>query len=49
MMGEKADCNRCGCVVPFFLHSLSHRPTVIRDFAHRMGRRLDLLAPQESG
>ncbi len=48
MMGEKADCDRCGCVVPFFLHSLTHRPTVIRDFAHRINRRIFPLAPQES-
>jgi MoaA/NifB/PqqE/SkfB family radical SAM enzyme len=49
MMGEKADCDRCGCVVPFFLHSLSNKPTVIRDFTHRLGRKLYPLAPQESG
>jgi len=26
MMGSKADCSRCGCIVPFYLHSLTHRP-----------------------
>jgi hypothetical protein len=26
MMGAKADCSRCGCIVPFYLHSLTHRP-----------------------
>jgi Fe-coproporphyrin III synthase len=25
MMGAKADCSRCGCIVPFYLHSLTHR------------------------
>lgn len=24
MMGSKADCTRCGCIVPFYLHSLVH-------------------------
>lgn len=24
MMGPKADCSRCGCIVPFYLHSLVH-------------------------
>jgi MoaA/NifB/PqqE/SkfB family radical SAM enzyme len=24
MMGSKADCSRCGCIVPFYLHSLVH-------------------------
>jgi Fe-coproporphyrin III synthase len=24
MMGAKADCSRCGCIVPFYLHSLVH-------------------------
>jgi MoaA/NifB/PqqE/SkfB family radical SAM enzyme len=24
MMGAKADCSRCGCIVPFYLHSLTH-------------------------
>jgi MoaA/NifB/PqqE/SkfB family radical SAM enzyme len=23
MMGTKADCSRCGCIVPFYLHSLT--------------------------
>ena len=25
MMGAKADCSRCGCIVPFYLHALTHR------------------------
>lgn len=24
MMGPKADCSRCGCIVPFYLHSIVH-------------------------
>ncbi len=40
MMGEKADCDRCGCVVPFYFHSISHKPTVLRDLAHKLARRV---------
>jgi len=31
MMGPKADCSRCGCVVPFYLQSLTDRNLVLRD------------------
>lgn len=31
MMGEKADCARCGCIVPFYLHSLTHRVPARRE------------------
>jgi len=31
MMGPKADCSRCGCVVPFYLQSLTDRKLVLRD------------------
>jgi MoaA/NifB/PqqE/SkfB family radical SAM enzyme len=31
MMGEKADCDRCGCVVPFYLASLVDRRLIARD------------------
>jgi hypothetical protein len=31
MLGPKADCDRCGCVVPFYLKSLTDRKLVIRD------------------
>jgi MoaA/NifB/PqqE/SkfB family radical SAM enzyme len=41
MMGDKADCDRCGCVVPFYLHSISHKPTVVRDVVRNFSRRLD--------
>jgi len=43
MMGEKADCDRCGCVVPFYLHSISHKPTVVRDLARSAGRKLGIV------
>jgi MoaA/NifB/PqqE/SkfB family radical SAM enzyme len=31
MLGPKADCQRCGCVVPFYLKSLTDRKGVIRE------------------
>lgn len=37
MLGNKADCDRCGCVVPFYMHSLTHKPTVIRNSLRKLG------------
>jgi hypothetical protein len=31
MMGPKADCDRCGCVVPFYLASLTDRQRILTD------------------
>jgi sulfatase maturation enzyme AslB (radical SAM superfamily) len=31
MMGPKADCTRCGCVVPFYLCSLTDRKLIVRE------------------
>jgi MoaA/NifB/PqqE/SkfB family radical SAM enzyme len=31
VMGDKADCDRCGCVVPFYLSSLTNRRLILRD------------------
>lgn len=31
MMGEKADCTRCGCILPFFTWLLEHQNVVIRE------------------
>ena len=42
MIGEKADCDRCGCVVPFYLHTLSHRRTVLKDLSRGIGRKLSI-------
>lgn len=28
MMGDLADCDRCGCVVPYFLWAIQDRPTI---------------------
>jgi len=49
MMGEKADCDRCGCVVPYYLHSISHRPTVLRDFGHRLSQRVRAAESRPAG
>ncbi|MDD2540009.1 MAG: radical SAM protein, partial [Desulfuromonadaceae bacterium] len=31
MLGPKADCDRCGCVVPFYLKSLTDRNYIVKD------------------
>lgn len=31
MMGEKADCEKCGCIVPFYLHWRGERTKVMKD------------------
>ncbi|MBV5338475.1 MAG: radical SAM protein [Deltaproteobacteria bacterium] len=33
MLGPKADCRRCGCVVPFYLKSLTDKKLVVSDVA----------------
>jgi len=33
VMGDAADCDRCGCVVPFYLRSLVDRPMIMGDVA----------------
>ena len=33
VMGDQADCDRCGCVVPFYLRSLVDRPLILGDLA----------------
>jgi MoaA/NifB/PqqE/SkfB family radical SAM enzyme len=33
MMGPKADCDRCGCVVPFYMASLVDRKRIVEDTA----------------
>lgn len=35
MLGAKADCDRCGCIVPFFLRSLTDRRLVLQDLKDR--------------
>lgn len=38
MMGPKADCDRCGCVVPFYMASLVDRRMILEDTARDIGR-----------
>jgi MoaA/NifB/PqqE/SkfB family radical SAM enzyme len=33
VMGDAADCDRCGCVVPFYLRSLTDRRLIVEDLA----------------
>src|SRR6185369_1210749 len=40
MLGPKADCDRCGCVVPFYLKSLTDRNLVIRDVTATLKKKL---------
>ena len=37
MLGPKADCDRCGCVVPFYLTSLTDRKLVAGDMLSAFG------------
>jgi MoaA/NifB/PqqE/SkfB family radical SAM enzyme len=36
MMGPKADCDRCGCVVPFYMASLTNRKFIVEDMTREM-------------
>jgi MoaA/NifB/PqqE/SkfB family radical SAM enzyme len=36
MMGPKADCDRCGCVVPFYMASLTRRRFIVEDVAREL-------------
>lgn len=43
VMGDEADCDRCGCVVPYYLRSLTDREAILRDLGREAlfaGRRL---------
>jgi MoaA/NifB/PqqE/SkfB family radical SAM enzyme len=40
MMGAKADCDRCGCVVPFYMHSLVDREFILDDNLSSLRRRV---------
>ena len=38
MMGEKADCSRCGCVLPFHLWNLNQANLLLREILLEMKR-----------
>ncbi|MBI2066717.1 MAG: radical SAM protein [Deltaproteobacteria bacterium] len=40
MLGPKADCDRCGCVVPFWLHHRIEKKTILKATYHEIRRRL---------
>ena len=42
VMGPRADCSRCGCVVPYYLASLTRRGEIIRDLASGLKRKVGL-------
>jgi hypothetical protein len=49
MLGPKADCDRCGCVVPFYLRSLTDRNLVISDVVATIKAKLiTMLSPGQS-
>ncbi|MBI2082388.1 MAG: radical SAM protein [Deltaproteobacteria bacterium] len=39
MLGPKADCDRCGCVVPFYLHYRIEKKTILKATANEVRRR----------
>ncbi len=39
MMGDNADCDRCGCVVPFHMATISSRRLMIKESVKRLGQR----------
>lgn len=44
MLGPKADCDRCGCVVPFWLHQRVEKKTILKGTYNEIRRRLRHLA-----
>ncbi|MDG2304595.1 MAG: radical SAM protein [Candidatus Binatia bacterium] len=40
VMGNNADCDRCGCIAPFYLRSLTHRPMILEDLGRSALRSL---------
>jgi MoaA/NifB/PqqE/SkfB family radical SAM enzyme len=36
VMGDKADCDRCGCVVPYYLRSITDRTMILQDTLQNM-------------
>lgn len=39
MLGPKADCDRCGCVVPYYLHYRVEKPTILKATMDEIRRR----------
>jgi len=43
MLGPKADCDRCGCVVPFYLHHRIEKKTILKATYNELHRRISHL------
>jgi MoaA/NifB/PqqE/SkfB family radical SAM enzyme len=41
MIGSGADCSKCGCVVPYYMHSLTNRWFVIKDVVRELFSKLE--------
>jgi hypothetical protein len=48
MMGDNADCDRCGCVVPFHMATLSNRRLMIKETIKRFRAPKRPVAPPRS-
>ncbi len=42
MLGPKADCDRCGCIVPFYLHQRVEKKTILKATVNEIRRRLGI-------
>ncbi len=47
MLGPKADCDRCGCVVPYYLHYRVEKPTIVQETWNELKKRTSLLLQNE--
>ncbi len=45
VMGEKADCDRCGCVVPYYLRAITDRRLILQDIGRDLLLRTKSLFP----
>jgi sulfatase maturation enzyme AslB (radical SAM superfamily) len=48
MLGEKADCTRCGCVVPFYLRSLTDKKNILMDLTSGLLNKLRFKGPSNT-
>lgn len=45
MLGPKADCDRCGCIVPFYLKQRVEKKTILKATANEIKRRIEKRMP----
>jgi MoaA/NifB/PqqE/SkfB family radical SAM enzyme len=48
VMGEKADCDRCGCVVPYYLRAITDRRAIVEDLGRQAMLRAQRLRPGQT-